>query len=96
MGKIIDITDKLQFDENPHLKVKDVEVEVNADAETMLKIMGEFKNKSEVEASLNSFELLFSDADREKILALKMPAKSLMIMIESAMSLVMGKEEKEQ
>ena len=35
MGKIIDITDKLSFDGNPKLKIKDNELEVNADAPTM-------------------------------------------------------------
>ena len=51
MAKVVDITEKLSFDENPVLKIKDIEVEVNADAKTMLGIMGEFKTKSEVEAS---------------------------------------------
>ena len=35
--KIVDITEKLSFDENPVLKVKDVTVEVNSDAATVLK-----------------------------------------------------------
>ena len=30
--KIVDITEKLSFDENPVLKIKDVTVEVNSDA----------------------------------------------------------------
>ena len=30
MGKVVDITEKLGFEENPKLKVKDVELEVNA------------------------------------------------------------------
>ncbi len=40
MSKIVDITDKLQFEENPKLVIKDKELEVNADAATVLKIMG--------------------------------------------------------
>ena len=40
MAKTIDITDKLAFDENPKLVVKGKELEVNADATTVLKIMG--------------------------------------------------------
>ena len=40
--KIVDITEKLSFDENPVLKIKDVTVEVNSDAATVLKIMGIF------------------------------------------------------
>ena len=42
MAKIIDITEKLDFDTNPKIAIKGKEIEVNADAETVLKIMGEF------------------------------------------------------
>ena len=48
MAKVVDITDKLNFDENPKLKIKGVVVTVNADAETMLRIMGAFGNESEM------------------------------------------------
>lgn len=41
--KIVDITEKLNFDENPVLKVKNVTIEVNSDAATVLKIMGLFQ-----------------------------------------------------
>ena len=40
--KIVDITEKLSFDENQVLKIKDVTVEVNFDAASVLKIMGIF------------------------------------------------------
>ena len=39
MGKVIDITEKLSFEDNPKLKVKGKVFEVNADASTMLKVM---------------------------------------------------------
>lgn len=92
MAKVVDITDKLSFEENPKLKIKDVEVTVNADAETMLRIMGAFGNESEMQASLKAYELMFSEKDRKKINSLKLPAKSLMTLIQEAMSLVMGGE----
>lgn len=44
MAKIVDITDKLSFDENPKLVIKGKELEVNADAPTMLKVMGLLRN----------------------------------------------------
>ena len=40
--KIVDITEKLNFDENPVLKVKDVTIEVNSDAATVLKIKWDY------------------------------------------------------
>lgn len=92
MAKVVDITEKLSFDENPKLKIRDVEVEVNADAETMLRIMGEFSNKNEMQASLGAFELMFSEKEREKILKQKPTAKDLMEIIQCAMSMIMGEE----
>lgn len=93
MAKVIDITDKLSFDENPRLKIRDVEVEVNADAETMLRIMGEFSNKNEMQASLGTFELMFSEKERRKILKQKPTARDLMEIIQYAMSTIMGGED---
>ena len=40
MGKVIDITEKLTFEGNPALVIKGKHLEVNADAPTMLKVMG--------------------------------------------------------
>ena len=40
MAKIVNITDKLNYDANPRIQVRDKEIEVNSDAATMLKIMG--------------------------------------------------------
>ena len=40
MARKVDITDKLTFDGNPFLVIKGKELEVNADAPTMLKVMG--------------------------------------------------------
>lgn len=93
MAKVVDITDKLSFDENPKLRIKDVEVTVNADAETMLRIMGTFGNESEMQASLKAYDLMFSEKDRKKINGLKLPAKSLITLIQEAMNLVMGEDD---
>ena len=35
MSKVIDITEKLSYEENPRLTIKGEEIEVNADAETV-------------------------------------------------------------
>ena len=40
MAKMIDITEKLTFEGNPSLLIKGKKLEVNADAPTMLKVMG--------------------------------------------------------
>lgn len=93
MAKIVNITDKLSFDENPKLVIKDVEYEVNADATTMLEIMGLFGNKSDTEAAMAAYEKMFSEKDRKKIEKMKLPFKDLMVVISSAMDLVRGEDE---
>lgn len=65
--KIVDITEKLSFDENPVLKVKDVTVEVNSDAATVLKIMGVFSKGTSAKEVLAVYELIFNEKDRKKI-----------------------------
>lgn len=92
MAKVIDITEKLSFDENPVLKIKDIEVEVNSDAKTVLEIMGNFKSKSEVEASLDSVNKLFNAKDRKKLDGLNLQFKDYMAVISEAMNLVIGED----
>ena len=41
MARKVDITDKLSFEGNPSLVIKGKALEVNADAPTMLKVMGQ-------------------------------------------------------
>ena len=93
MGKIVDITEKLSFDTNPTLMIRGEGYEVNADARTVLEIMGDFNNKSDMDAALSAYEKMFSERDRSRIDALKLPYKDLMIIIKTAISLVTGEDE---
>ena len=100
MTKRIDITDKLCFGENPVLEIGTLDVEVKADAETMLRLMGVFTEKAELEAVGEALNLIFTPEDVEAICNLerngrKLSAKSLMTIVEAAMSLVMGDEQGE-
>ncbi len=100
MTKRINITDKLCFEENPVMEIETLDVEVRADAETMLRLMGVFAEKTELEAVGEALNLIFSPQDVEAICNLerngkKLSAKSLMTIVEAAMSLVMGDEQGE-
>ncbi len=92
MGRVIDITDKLTFEEEPKLIVKDVEITVNADAATVLKIMGAYKaeNTRDIDWILSTYALLFSDDERAKIDNLKLSFKDFTTLVTSAISLVTG------
>lgn len=89
-----DITDKLSFDKNPTLKVKDEVIEVQADAVNVLKIMGLFDGeKSESKATTEAAELLFSEEDREKIKGMKLQFKDYVILIQEAINIAVNDKE---
>lgn len=95
MSKIVDITDKLAFDENPKLVIKGKEMEVNADAATVLKIMGILGDGDNVQPNdvVKMYELIFSDADRKKIDKMKLQFADFQTLVFSAINLITGEEE---
>ncbi len=94
-AKIVDITEKLSFEENPKIKIKNIICEVNSDAPTMLKLLQHVGNGNNVTPNdlAKMYELIFQEDDRKKIDKLKLPIKDFNILVESAMALVMGESE---
>lgn len=90
MSKVVDITDKLNFEESPKLIIKGEEYTVDDSAETMLKMMALFDDKTEAEAVPEAFRLLFSESDRKKISDFKLNFKDFTTVIECAMNLIRG------
>lgn len=95
MSKVADITDKLTFDGNPKLKIKDKELEVNADAPTMLKIMSIMAADGsgiKTECIGEAYELVFPEASRKEINDMKLNVEDWMTVIEEAMTLITGED----
>lgn len=90
MAKVIDITDKLNFEESPAITIKGQVYKVNDSAETMLKLMGLFDDRPEAEAVPAAYELLFSEEDRERLKGQNLNFKDFMTLIEEVMDLVRG------
>lgn len=95
MAKKIDISDKLNFDENPVIVVEGVELEVNSDAETMLRIMGAFEDKDEIKAINKAVTLLFGEEGREKLYSVRREGRKLSLgdfstIVSIAVDAVMG------
>ena len=92
MAKILDITDRLTFDGNPFLKVRDKMLEVNADAPTMLKVMsfmqsdGSFGNEQVAEI----YSLVFPEKTRKMIEEMKLGVTDWMVLVQAAMELITG------
>lgn len=93
MAKTVDITDKLSFDENPFLVIKGKKLEVNADAPTMLKVMGLMgKGDPGPDEIMQAYNMVFTDKAQKEIEKLKVSFKDLMIIIESAVDLIVGED----
>ena len=94
MAKVLDITEKLSFEGNPCLMIKGKKIEVNADAPTMLKVMGLMStDEPGADEVLEAYRLIFPEVSQKKIEALKLNFADLVIVIQSAIQLVTGGEE---
>lgn len=97
MAKVIDITDKLDFESNPKIAIKGKEYEVNADAGTVLRIMGLFNDDGRVSPAdiKKMYELIFDEKQREDIEKLKPQFKDFQTIVMTAVNLITGNEEDE-
>lgn len=94
MAKTVDITEKLSFEGNPALVIKGQKVEVNADAPTMLKVMGLMSaDDPGTNEILEAYELMFPEKSKEKIQKLKLNFKDLIIVVQEAIQIIVGEEE---
>ncbi len=84
MSKIIDITNKLNFEQKPCIQVKDTVAAINNDAPTMLEvtaIIEESKNSMSSQNINRLFELLFDEENRAKINALRLDIRDFVVLI---------------
>lgn len=90
MGKVIDITEKLSFEENPRLSIKGAEIEVNADAETVLTILGQMNEENGLSYAQvpNLLKKLFTADGRKKLSALHLSLNDYMVVINAAVNLI--------
>lgn len=94
MAKIINITDKLSFDKNPVIVIRDTEIAVNDDAVTMLKIMDMLGDDETANASniVKMAELIFTKEGKKKLDALKLNLADYSVVVETAINLITGEE----
>lgn len=90
MSKIIDITNKLDFEESPKLRIRDYEVEVNTDAPTVLKAVALFDGEVTPQKLQDLYMILFPDESREILDSLRLNFKSFRTVIQEAMAMITG------
>lgn len=94
MAKVIDITDKLTFEGNPYLVIKGKQLEVNADAPTMLKVMNYIGGEGvEIERINEAYELIFPEKSRKEIEKMRLSVPDWMVVVQEAVGLVLGEND---
>ena len=94
MARKVDITDKLSFEENPSLVIKGEVLEVNADAPTMLKVMGLMSSDDPgAQEILEAYNMMFPEKSKREIEKMKLGFKDLIIVVQEAVQLISGVEE---
>ena len=92
MAMVYDATAKLKFNEDPVLKVKDIELTVRSDADVLLQLMDIMQTKSEMEGAREAITLLFSDEDYAKLRGLHLKMDDLIEIVRVAVSLALGED----
>lgn len=91
MGKVVDITEKLSFDGNPYLMIKDKKLEVNADAPTMLKVMGVLSvGEPGPKEIMEMIDLMIPKESQKTLDGLHLSFNDLVIVVQEAVSLITG------
>ena len=94
MARKVDITDKLSFEGNPSLVIKGKAIEVNADAPTMLKVMGLMSaNDPGAQEILEAYDMMFPEKSKKEIERMKLGFNDLIIVVQEAVQLISGMEE---
>ena len=87
---VYSLTEKLNFEENPKIQIKDKTITVKADAETALKLVDILDREGEMRASIKASELLFSPKDQKTIASLGLNMKDYSVLLTTAISLCLG------
>ena len=91
MGKVVDITEKLSFDGNPYLMIKDKKLEVNADAPTMLKVMGVLSvGEPGPKEIMEMIDLMIPEESQKTLEELHLSFNDLVLVVQEAVSLITG------
>lgn len=90
MARVIDITDKLNFEEKPKLLIKGCEITVNDDAPSMLKVMELMSVKPTAAEIVKMCNLLLDDENRAKLEEMHLSLKDYFTVIMQAVKIVSG------
>jgi hypothetical protein len=90
------LTDKLKFNDDPQIEIKDKVISVKSDAETVLALMDAIRTQGEIEGMATTFDILFSEKDKKTIKAMKLKTVDYMKLMEVAIDLALGNDPDEK
>ncbi len=94
MGRVIDITDKLNFEEKPAITIKGKRIEVNDDAANVIKLMALVDDGDPSPAVLGQMaEMLFTEEGYQILTSLGLNMGDFSTVVETAMMLITGEDE---
>ncbi len=84
------ITEKLKFEEDPILVIKDKELTIKSEAETVLQLMDVLNIKGEIAGATEAMNLLLSPGDQKKLASLHLKTNDYIEVMKAAINLAMG------
>lgn len=99
MGKVVDITDKLKFEENPALVINRKKYEVNADATTMIEVLAELGDGGDdisPKAVTKLCDLVFTNKAQKDLEKLHLKFEDYVTVVQEAVSLITGDDDDEE
>lgn len=91
MARVVDITEKLTFEGNPLLMIKGKKLEVNADAPTMLKVMGLMSSDNPgMNEILTIYNMMFPEKSKKEVEKLGLNFNDLVVVVQEAVGLIVG------
>ena len=96
MAKIYNLTEKLNFSDDPVLVIKDTELTIKSDAEVVLQLLDIVTNRGQLAAAREALSLLLSEEDQEKLNALRLKTNDYVEVMRAAAQLAMGNDPDEE
>ena len=96
MTKFIDITEQLNFESKPKIKIKNITIEVDDSAPTALKlmeVMSDISGEPTVAQMKSLYEAIFNETDRTKIEKLSLNLRDWMAVVNGAITLIVGEQQ---
>ena len=87
---VYNLTEKLKFNEDPILEIKDVKLTIKSDAEVVLQLLDLLTEKGDFAGATEAMKLLLSAADQKKLGGLHLKTEDYIVVMRTAVQLAMG------